>query len=65
MKRKITETRNFSKSINSLLQKRQLLKDDYEAFKQELATNPTGGDLIVGTGGIRKIRLKSASKRQK
>lgn len=31
-------------------------------FKKSLAENPEQGDVITGTGGIRKIRLKSASK---
>ena len=31
-------------------------------FKKNLAENPEQGDIIVGTGGIRKTRLKSATK---
>ncbi len=62
MKRKVIETRKFSKSIDDLLKKRQLLKTDYDDFKNELANNPDKGDVIIGTGGVRKIRLSSASR---
>jgi len=62
MKRKIIEVKSFSKSVDSLLKRKQLLKDDYDAFKKELTNNPEKGDVIVGTGGVRKIRIKSASK---
>ena len=39
-----------------------MLREDYEDLKKFLAGNPEAGDLIVHTCGIRKIRLKSASK---
>ena len=62
MKRKITQTRQFSKAVDDLIKKRQLLHDDFEEFKRELAEHPEMGDLVTGTGGLRKIRLKSASR---
>jgi len=40
---------------------RQLLQQDLKDLKNELAKNPELGDLIVGTGGVRKVRLKSAT----
>ena len=61
MERRIIETRDFSKAIKVLLKKRQLLYSDYEDFRKELASNPEYGDLVTGTGGVRKIRLKSSS----
>lgn len=37
---------------------RELLDDEaYAAFQQQLMSNPTAGDVIEGTGGIRKIRV--------
>ena len=30
--------------------------DAYRLFQQELMTNPTAGDVIEGTGGLRKLR---------
>jgi hypothetical protein len=62
MKRSIIQARNFSKSIDALVKKRQLLAEDFNDFKAELAINPLLGDLVPGTGGIRKVRLGSTSK---
>lgn len=38
------------------------MQKDFDELKTELAKNPTRGDLIAGTYGCRKIRLKSSSK---
>lgn len=62
MEREIIPTTHFSKIRDRLLKKRQLLLEDYDEFKEELAKNPELGDVIPGTGGVRKTRLKSASK---
>ena len=49
------ETSVFTRQIQ------QLLPDDqYREFQQELIFNPAAGDLIKGSGGLRKIRWKSA-----
>ena len=62
MKRQIVQTLAFEKEINSLITKRKLILEDFEDFKKSLTENPEQGDVISGTGGIRKTRLKSASK---
>ncbi len=62
MKRKITQTQYFAKLINSLVKKRQVLQEDFDDFKKELAEHPDMGDMIPGTNGVRKARLKSASR---
>lgn len=62
MKRSIIEIRLFSREITTLIKKRRLLQGDLSEFKSELAKNPELGDLIAGTSGCRKIRLKSSSK---
>lgn len=62
MIRKITETKAFTREIETLLKKRSLLPKDYEEFKKELTLSPYLGDIIIGTGGVRKVRLKSASR---
>lgn len=62
MKRQIVQTRVFGKTIKSLIAKRKLAKDDFENFKKSLAEYPNQGDVIPGTGGMRKIRLKSRDK---
>lgn len=62
MKRKINQTKYFSKALNGLLKKRQVLKEDFDDFQEELAKNPEMGDIVPGTNGVRKARLKSASR---
>lgn len=62
MKRRIIQTRQFSKAVDDLLKKRKLLQQDFDDFKRNLAEQPEMGDLIPGAGGLRKIRLKSASR---
>jgi len=44
--------------------KKLLTEDDLREFQNELIENPKKGDVIQGTGGLRKARIKS-SKRQK
>ena len=62
MNRLIVLTKDFEKKINSFIAKNKLDAEDFEDFKRELAENPELGDVIPGTGGVRKIRLKSSSK---
>lgn len=62
MKREIVYTKSFENEINDLIAKRKLIVSDFEEFKKNLAENPMQGDVISGTGGIRKARLKSAAK---
>ena len=62
MKRKIKQTIDFSKAIDSFLKKRQLLQQDFDLFEKELAENPDIGVLVPGTNGVRKVRLKSSSR---
>ncbi len=45
------ETPNFTKQIKSLLD-----DESYSVFQKELANDPEQGDLIRGSGGVRKIR---------
>jgi len=50
------ETTIFTRQI------RKLIPDDaYRELQQELIFNPAAGDLIKGSGGLRKIRWQSAS----
>jgi mRNA-degrading endonuclease RelE of RelBE toxin-antitoxin system len=49
------ETPIFTKRL------RELLSDDsYAAFQRQLAERPDMGDVIEGTGGIRKVRVASS-----
>jgi hypothetical protein len=61
MKKKIIQTKQFKKTVDGLLKKRQLLIEDFDDFQRKLIEFPEIGDLIIGTGGIRKARLKSSS----
>lgn len=62
MKRYIVQTESFQEDVASLIEKRKLKEEDFDSFKKSLVQNPKQGDVITGTGGIRKARLKSASK---
>ena len=52
----------FARAVADLIRKCRLKSEDFEAFKRVLAEHPEMGDLVQGTGGIRKTRLKSATK---
>jgi Protein of unknown function (DUF1044). len=46
------ETSVFTRQITALVD-----DDDYADFQRELADDPEAGDVIPGTGGLRKIRM--------
>ena len=46
------ETPVFTRQIIALVD-----DDDYAELQRELANNPEAGDVIAGTGGLRKIRM--------
>jgi mRNA-degrading endonuclease RelE of RelBE toxin-antitoxin system len=50
----IVETRAFTARIDDLLS-----GEDYRALQAHLVRHPTGGNVIPGTGGLRKIRWGS------
>ena len=47
----------FTQDVTSLL-----TDDRYAALQRYLATYPFAGDLIIGTGGLRKVRWASGTK---
>ena len=51
------ETSIFTRQITKLLPDAV-----YREFQQELIFNPTAGNVIKGSGGLRKIRWRSAAK---
>ena len=53
----VVETKPFSRRADQILQPDERL--DLVAY---LAINPLAGDVIVGTGGIRKLRWKAKGK---
>ncbi len=50
------ETSVFTRQISKLIS-----DDAYREFQQALIFNPIAGDLIKGSGGLRKIRWRSAT----
>lgn len=54
------ETPVFEEQIDELLS-----HDEYLAFQKMLASDPTAGDVIKGSGGLRKVRwsIEGAGKR--
>jgi mRNA-degrading endonuclease RelE of RelBE toxin-antitoxin system len=50
------ETSVFTRQISKLIP-----DEAYREFQQELIFNPNAGDLIKGSGGLRKIRWRSAT----
>ncbi len=53
----VVETRNFIQKADRLL-----TKNEIAALVYYLANNPEEGDLVQGTGGIRKLRWKRHNK---
>ena len=51
-----TETAVFTRQINSLA-----TDDELKTLQIELITQPEKGDLIQGTGGLRKVRMAAGS----
>lgn len=51
------ETPIFTEDLHELLN-----DDEYKAFQQHLAENPTAGDVIQRTGGLRKVRWSANGK---
>ncbi len=62
MNRQIVLSKYFDKCIKTYISKNKIFAKDFESLKKELIENPEMGDLVPGTGGMRKIRLKSTSK---
>jgi len=62
MKIKIVLTKDFEKNKKELIAKNKLLIKDYDDFEKQLIANPKSGDIMPGTSGVRKIRLKSSTK---
>jgi hypothetical protein len=57
VKRRFVESTGFSEDRRRLERARELSHDDLVALEQRLLADPQAGDLVPGTGGLRKIRL--------
>lgn len=51
------ETGVFTRQVRELL-----TDEEYAAFQSVLAANPVAGDVIEGTGGLRKIRVAASGR---
>ncbi len=49
----IIETRIFTRRIKELMS-----DDEYRALQETLVNRPGMGDIVQGTGGLRKVRWK-------
>jgi hypothetical protein len=61
MKRLIIQAKQFSETLDRLIDQNKLLSDDYEDLEKRLVQEPKDGDPVQGTGGLRKTRMKSSS----
>jgi hypothetical protein len=62
MKRLVIQIRKFSEILDTLIEQNKVAKTDYEELENRLVDNPEEGDVMQGTSGLRKTRLKSTSK---
>lgn len=51
------ETSLFTRQVYEIL-----TDEEYAEFQEHLAAYPNSGDLIINTGGLRKIRVASSSR---
>ena len=61
MKRLIIQAKPFTEELDRLIANKKVLAEDYEELEKRLTRNPEEGDVVQGTGGIRKTRMKSSS----
>ena len=62
MKRLLVQVRKFTYTLDTLIENNKLSRADYDDFEKRIVANPEEGDVIPGTGGLRKTRIKSSSK---
>lgn len=61
MKRTFIHSEIFTRVFDKLIDEGKLLQEDFEDCEKELLNEPKKGKVIPGMGGLRKIRIKSAS----
>ena len=64
MKRKFIESRGFSTDRRRLERAGELISEDIVDLEQRILSSPDAGDLVPGTGGLRKIRMGQRSVRR-
>ena len=61
MKRLIIQAKAFTEELDRLIAANKVLLEDYEELEKRLTRNPEDGDVVQGTNGLRKTRMKSPS----
>ena len=64
VKRRFVESHGFSADADRLRRNGELSSDDVDSLEQEILANPDAGDLVPGTGGLRKVRLAQSRVRR-
>jgi len=57
VKRKFVESRGFSADRKRFERDGELIHEDVASLEQWILADPQAGDLVPGTGGLRKIRM--------
>ena len=57
MKRRFIESREFTRRFEVLRMAGELTDDDLATLQLLLLENPEAGDLVQGSGGVRKVRM--------
>jgi len=57
MRRCFVESRGFSADRERLERAGEITVEDLVSLEQDILANPEVGDLVPGTGGLRKVRL--------
>jgi hypothetical protein len=56
VRRRFVESRGFSEDRRHLERAREFADDDMAALERSILADPEVGDLVPGTGGLRKVR---------
>ena len=64
MRRRFVESRGFSEDLRRLERAREFSHDDMVALEQSILADPEVGDLVPGTGGLRKVRAAQSEVRR-
>lgn len=64
MRRKFVESRGFSADRLRLERAGQITHEDVVELEQRILADPGAGDLVPGTGGLRKIRMRQRGVRR-
>lgn len=57
MKRRFIESREFTRRFEALRSAGELTDEDLSALQIQLIEDPSTGDLVQGSGGVRKVRM--------